>query len=264
MRNMRSVAYNDLNNMEHPMRIRRQTLAITSGIALMFAAQGASADIVASLVFTNPTGIVGPNDNVAPWMRFSLDPTSDPLDLTDLTSFGWSGMATVTSAYVNVGFGCSDTFTGGCDGNGHPYRYDWNYSATEGYQVVQRPDLKMAPGDSLDFSMVTFFPNGAPVPAGTYVLPRMQVALHLQGTQTVFVFDDAGNVVFDADGNPVTELKETAYDQYWVTCSNFSGAGCSPPQIFERTVIAVPEAETYATMLAGLGLLGFLARRRKS
>ena len=30
------------------------------------------------------------------------------------------------------------------------------------------------------------------------------------------------------------------------------------------TVTAVPEAETYAMMVGGLGLLGFMARRRKA
>jgi hypothetical protein len=29
-------------------------------------------------------------------------------------------------------------------------------------------------------------------------------------------------------------------------------------------ITAVPEAETYAMMLAGLGLVGFMARRRRS
>jgi len=37
------------------------------------------------------------------------------------------------------------------------------------------------------------------------------------------------------------------------------------PQVVSRfAVAAVPEPETYAMMLAGLGLVGFLARRRKT
>jgi hypothetical protein len=32
---------------------------------------------------------------------------------------------------------------------------------------------------------------------------------------------------------------------------------------FERVLESVPEPETYAMLLAGLGLLGFTARRRK-
>ena len=170
-------------------------------------------------------------------------------------------MATVTSAYVDVGFGCSDTFTGGCDGNGHPYRYDWNYSATEGYQVVQRPDLKMAPGDSLDFSMVTFFPMARPCRRERMSCLACRSHCTCKGCKRRSYSTTRGTS-FDADGNPVTELKESAYDQYWVTCSNFAPA--ARPQIFERTVIAVPEAETYATMLAGAGPAGLLARRRKS
>ncbi len=248
------------------MHIRRQVLAISSGIALMFTAQGASADIIASLVFTNPTGIVGPNDNVAPWLRFSLDASSDPLDLTDLSTFGWAGLDTVTGVFMNGGFGCSDTFTGGCNSDGHPYRYEWNSSPTEGYPVIQGSSLKLMPGQGVDYTALTFIPNGGPVPAGTYSLPRMQVSIEVFGQRWEPTYDVDGNVVVDADGNVVSELKDASAYRAWTTCPDFYGAGCSASvgEVFQRTVVAVPEPETYATMLAGLGLLGFLARRRKS
>lgn len=45
---------------------------------------------------------------------------------------------------------------------------------------------------------------------------------------------------------------------------NWQGLGFVPGEVqFNVNVAAVPEPETYAMMLAGLGLMGFVARRRK-
>ena len=41
------------------------------------------------------------------------------------------------------------------------------------------------------------------------------------------------------------------------------GAGLAEMEVYGAAVTAVPEPETYAMMLAGLGLLGYAARRRK-
>ncbi|MEG1324253.1 MAG: FxDxF family PEP-CTERM protein, partial [Janthinobacterium sp.] len=49
---------------------------------------------------------------------------------------------------------------------------------------------------------------------------------------------------------------QSASNQYG-NYSTFTGTFASP-------VAAVPEPETYAMMLAGLGLVGFMARRRKA
>lgn len=50
---------------------------------------------------------------------------------------------------------------------------------------------------------------------------------------------------------------------YTMTFSNLGGDGVGM-LLDNVTVTAVPEPETYAMMLAGLGLLGFVARRRRT
>lgn len=46
---------------------------------------------------------------------------------------------------------------------------------------------------------------------------------------------------------------------YWL-----KGTGRDDAGYIQNSIVAVPEAETWAMMLAGLGLIGFMARRRKS
>lgn len=54
---------------------------------------------------------------------------------------------------------------------------------------------------------------------------------------------------------------------HYVAVSGFAdfgfGGGGSADYVYSLEVSAVPEPETYAMMLAGLGVLGFLARRRR-
>lgn len=44
----------------------------------------------------------------------------------------------------------------------------------------------------------------------------------------------------------------------------FAGFSTSPSGVYGGAVAAVPEPETYALMLAGLGMVGFMAARRRS
>jgi hypothetical protein len=51
--------------------------------------------------------------------------------------------------------------------------------------------------------------------------------------------------------------------EQWNEATGAMDAGFLDASVTSMTVTAVPEAETYAMMLAGLGLVGFMARRRK-
>ena len=63
----------------------------------------------------------------------------------------------------------------------------------------------------------------------------------------------------------VTQVKFTAVNNIyaWASLNGFSQIQKTAADLRIETVTAVPEPETYAMMLAGLGALGFLARRRR-
>lgn len=73
--------------------------------------------------------------------------------------------------------------------------------------------------------------------------------------QTISVL---GNVVSGSEGNGTVQFTGTFNSLSWTnpTAENWYG--------FTVGVAAVPEPETYAMMLAGLGLMGFVARRRRN
>jgi hypothetical protein len=68
----------------------------------------------------------------------------------------------------------------------------------------------------------------------------------LRRMASVFTGDANGGDAF----NPALEWTSHGLD-------DFSGLGV-------HSIAAIPEPETYALMLAGLGLLGFVARRRRA
>lgn len=224
----------------------------------------AQATPLGSLVFNEPTGTIGPNDVVNVSLKFTLDANSEVFDKNDLTNIGLpAGWASVTSVLLSVAYGCSDTFSGGCGlaPSGHPYYAEF-YGSSEGYTKVQDIAL-FSPGDSIDFFVLSFTPNGAPVPDGTYSLYSMFVTEVVYGTQFQEQFDQNGDLIVDQDGNPIlAEVVVSESRDVAVTCPDFNGQGCSGNQIFTRTVSSVPEPEAYAMWLAGLGFMGFINRRR--
>jgi hypothetical protein len=62
-----------------------------------------------------------------------------------------------------------------------------------------------------------------------------------------------GNAAQAGDGDPFTPLTDAG-----------SGLSVELPFAVQGSISAVPEADTYAMLLAGLGLVGALARRRKA
>lgn len=82
--------------------------------------------------------------------------------------------------------------------------------------------------------------------------------------------------VTTADGTAVEFERRAGVDNYWGFLSDspivsfevktFYGRRSDPvwPTIDDLTVAAVPEPGTYAMLLAGLGVLGFVARRRSA
>lgn len=121
-----------------------------------------------------------------------------------------------------------------------------NYTAGNTYNISEQWDF-LGPGSPVvgTFNGRTV---GSLINAGTYS----------DGSYNGIVFWHSDNLPFL--NNPGLPNGNWQYTQTWTNTSNSSDA-----ITFTRpfTVAAIPEPETYAMMLAGLGLMGFVARRRK-
>lgn len=213
-----------------------------------------------SLVFTEPTGVVGPTDSIPVNLRFTNnDPTLEfivdnslpnmGLDLAMLPTTGQYydevlnetfydvPFVSYTGAYLGTGFGCSGTFTaaGQCT-EGPPYTFEWGPFAPFG------EPFHLAPGASVDYLFGTFVPSAGPVAAGTYEFYRSVAWLNVYG--------------LDAEGHQLW-----GYNFPAMTCNGDSAEQCANTGFFSR-VVAVPEPGSYALMALGLALVGWRARRQ--
>jgi hypothetical protein len=237
---------------------RLRTAAAVVALASSMIAGPASAAVLASLEFVQPTGFVTPTQAIDVFLRLSLDASSDPLrtdssgelvtprftddEIASFQSSPPAGTEAVSGdpsqpyqSYFNVYFSCSGTFTNGCSA-GTPYNFSFNTGpGSLSYPV----NFSLDPGEALNVLYGTFTPSAGPVAAGTYT------------------FFDAGFFMsFDQeiDGQSVYGSRDLAS-----TCSSQS-----PSCAFTRTVAAaaVPEPASWAMMIGGLGLVGGMLRRR--
>jgi hypothetical protein len=201
----------------------------------------------ASLVFTTPTAAAGPTDNIDVYVTLTLDPASVALT-TDASGTVTSGYGAgdlpsgfnVTSSNLNMSFSCSGTFTDVCT-NGPPYDFNFAYPS---FSYAQ--NLNIQPGGSETFLFGTFTPTGGgPVAPATYTFFNTSFFIQL--------YDNTQN-------DPNNGTPPWQFDVAIASTCDSSDVSCS----FQRTVVAVPEPETYAMLMAGLGLVGFAARRRAS
>jgi len=120
-----------------------------------------------------------------------------------------------------------------------------NYTAGNTYQITERWDYTGGPAV---VGTVNGRTVGSIINAGTYS----------DGSYNGIVFWHSDNLPFL--NNPLLPNGTYTYTQTWTNTSNPADS-----ITFARpfTVAAVPEPETYAMMLAGLGLMGFVARRRR-
>ena len=234
----------------HPVR---SALAL-AGLTATLAAQAALPTVDVS--FTQASGVVGPTDVIEVWVTLTVQPNSSPLvfDGASGAPFGLapadlpvqgqnnagdlSNFASYDFLQTNTFFGCSGTFTNTCDPGA--YAFNFHTSSEPGKPTFNfLPALNLAPGASTSYLFGTLTPVGT-VAAGTYTFYRTGATLLFTG------LDATGQNIFH-------------YYTLGESCPDGESAGCA----FTRTVVGVPEPQTYALLLAGLMGVGWIARRRR-
>jgi hypothetical protein len=236
-----------------PLRNALAFAALTTSLA----AQAALPTVDVS--FTQSSGVVGPTDVIEVWVTLTVQPSSSPLvfDATSGAPFGFnpadlpvqgqnnagelSDFASYTYVQTNTYFGCSGTFTdpvNTCDPGA--YAFDFHTNNEPGKPSFNfLPSVNLAPGASTTYLFGTFTPVGT-VAEGTYTFYRSGATI---------VFDG-----LDATGQNIFK-----YVTLGETCPAGEEAACA----FTRTVVGVPEPQTYALLMAGLLGVGWVARRRR-
>ena len=119
-----------------------------------------------------------------------------------------------------------------------------------------------APGTALDGGSDTITFTGLAAGVYDYVLTysgqyALTTGAMLNGTMAIAAGSPSGVVFFGY-------AEATGTTPFVLTLTGLPLAGKQTLYSGNMSVTAVPEPETYAMMLAGLGALGFLARRRRN
>jgi len=218
-----------------------------------------------SLSFVTPTATVGANESIDVFMRLTLDAESAPLVFSSnpLTGFAPADLptegnyfdpitgvqetrsfASIDGAYLNVFYVCGGSFTNSDCSASSNYRFDFWFNDPS--NPPDRPSLiglnsfNLLAGQSTDFLFGVFTPQPGGAAPGTYEFFGAGVTIGFYGS-------DATGAYLYTNGVDIAQSCPT------------QDASCA----FTRTVTAVPEPGAVAMWVAGLGMLGFMAQRRR-
>lgn len=206
-----------------------------------------------TLEYVQRLGTASATDDIEVWMRFTLDPagpglrfSSSPLQGVDPADLPVTGPrfdpalgqsvdvpfapGSIHHALVQAWIGCAGNFIQP-DCSPAAYAFVWGGSPSGD------TSMDLDPGETIEYRMLSFVPQGGAAPAGTYRLPTSGLQIRFTG--------------LDANGQELF-----GYHALGVACA--SGADdCA----FTREVRAVPEPAVAALLLAGLAALR-VGRRR--
>jgi hypothetical protein len=161
-----------------------------------------------TITFLQPTGTAGATDNIDVWVRLTLNPDSEPLNIAggvplwaySPNDFNTSSSAefylSVTSVNTNTYYTCSGTFTNVCSPGA--YAFEFNTTPTQSFFYLS--DISVAPGGSYDYLFGTFKPVGGVAPAGAYTFFNSGATLQATGLGYRALRNADGSLVTD----PVT------------------------------------------------------------
>lgn len=227
-------------------------LAAAGAAALLSlgAASQASAAVIATLTFDEPSAVVANNVSIPVWVTLTLDAASDPLTSdasANVTSPDPStlfpGHPDITQINFNNSFECSGTFVTGCNLPTDDYNFHFNFNAPS---FVAPSNLDLEPGTSTHFLFGTFDPQNGATHAGTYTFY---------------------NAIFEFEGSDPPGFADIQFKTIAETCPNQDNSCAFTRTVFEAvppgTGGAIPEPAAWALMIVGFGGAGAQLRLRR-
>jgi hypothetical protein len=175
--------------------------------------------------------------------------------------------AALTLALVGT-FGSAQAATVALNGSDFPYDLGADPTDANAYSVTHAPGsfsdvftFSLAEGGDTISSAVSLFLPGINSEAASYNIINGTVSLFhdIDGDGVAGTNTELGSVDF-GNSNGVLAVNDVAAGSYfWTVAGEAVGANGG---LYLYAANTIPEPGTYAMMLAGLGLLGFMAKRR--